>query len=124
MARSDPFEIIFLRGLTVSRQTRIFIRQHRKFPIWLAFIPLERVRSSSWIEGVRQRRKRLKRKRSVLGALAEKSRDGFRHQTALLSAGPTLDEHFEVELFRGQPLKRVLADRPESALIYLTQETI
>src|SRR3989304_4493776 len=98
MARSDPFEIIFLRGLTVGRQPRIASRQGGKFPVRLALIPLERGRSSSRIEGVRQRRKRLKRKRGVLGALAEKSRDGFWHQPTPLGASPPLDEHFKVEL--------------------------
>ena len=49
---------------------------------------------------------------------------GFGNKAPLLGQSPSFHEHFEVELFRGQAFKRVLADSSKTALINVSQQAI
>jgi len=50
--------------------------------------------------------------------------DGFGNDTAFLSPGPALDQHFQIERFGCQAFKGVLTDSPETLLIHVLKQTL
>ena len=73
---------------------------------------------------MRERGHRLEGESREPRRVGQEAGDGFGDDAALLSLGPPLDQHLQVEPLGGQTLQGVLADGPEPALVHVMEETV